>query len=538
MTSLFSSQVRSLVQILKMFNVPSRSQHVIPDHIKEIADEVSPKFFEMVSYFFHSAAAKIEENLIHSMLAQKGSKLTEKQAKARVTGIFALLQKCLYVGEFNFPIRRDDGRYEVIEGYRAQHSMHRLPAKGGIRYASDVDRDEVTALACLMTYKCSCVQVPFGGAKAGLKIDPTQYSLGELERITRRFALEMAKKGFIGPGIDVPAPDMGTSEREMSWIADTYSKTIGYKDINAHAVVTGKPINQGGINGRAQATGRGLFHGVDVFIKNSYWTDKVGLAEPGWKGKTFIVQGFGNVGFHAARYFVRAGAKCIGVIEVDGGIENPEGIDPMALFEHRKATGSIKGFEGSTDMEGDELFYKECDILVPAAKQLVITKSNAEKVNCKIVAEGANGPTTPAADTILQNRNILVIPDLFNNAGGVTVSFFEWLKDLNHVSFGRLTFKYEEDTSKLILQSVAESLKQHFGEDVPIHKSDELDAKLQCASEKDIVNSGLQFTMERAAMNIQEVAKKYELGLDLRSAAYISSVTKIVETYNDAGLAF
>lgn len=501
-----------------------------------------PSFYEMVEINYNEASKLVEQQLMSkakqtyalmdSAERKKRRNQDESHALSEIRGILASMRPCNHVIQINFPIQRDDGSYEVITGYRAQHSQHRLPTKGGMRYSLDVCEDEVKALAALMTWKCAVVDVPFGGGKAGICIDAKQYSEGELEKITRRFARELAKKGFLGPSIDVPAPDMATGEREMAWMADEYAKTIGYGNLNAKGCVTGKPISQGGIHGRTSATGRGIFHGTDIFMNDKFFMDKVGLST-GLAGKTVVVQGFGNVGFHAARYFARAGAKVVGVIEWDGSLWNENGIDPIELDNFKMDNGGVKGFPGAEAKE--DVMYAECDILLSCAMEKVIHKANAHLIKAKVISEGANGPITPAGHDVLLNNNKLIIPDMYVNAGGVTVSYFEWLKNINQVSYGKLSFKYQEDSNNALLKSVQDSMHNSGMNNVMIQANSDMQSRMQGASEKDIVQSGLQYTMERSAKQIIDIVHEYDLGLNVRKAAFVLACEKVYDTTNTAG---
>ncbi|HZQ23523.1 MAG TPA: Glu/Leu/Phe/Val dehydrogenase, partial [Terriglobales bacterium] len=315
----------------------------------------------------------------------------------------------------HFPVSMDDGRIEMFTGYRVQHSQARGPGKGGIRYAPDVTLDEVRALASWMTWKCAVVNIPFGGAKGGVICDPHKMSLGELERMTRRYTAELFE--FIGPEKDVPAPDVNTNEQIMAWMMDTYSM---HSRKTVTAVVTGKPLNIGGSRGRREATGRGIMIVCDEAIR------KLGL-QP--ESTRVIVQGFGNVGSNAAFLMHKTGYKIIGIAEVGGGLYNRQGIDMEALWDFRQRNGAIHGFPGAEKADSSELLVTDCEILIPAATENQITSRNADQVKCRILAEGANGPTTAAADDILAEKRVFIIPDILCNAGGVTTSYFEWVQD-------------------------------------------------------------------------------------------------------------
>ena len=352
-------------------------------------------------------------------------------------GLLDHIKACNALYRFEFPVPRPDGSIEIVSAWRAEHSHHKLPTKGGIRYSAEVDEGEVKALAALMTYKCAIVDVPFGGAKGAVQIDPHRYEPHQVERITRRYTHELVKKRFIGPGIDVPAPDYGTGEREMSWIADTYL-ALHPGELDGLACVTGKPVTQGGIQGRREATGRGLSYALKEVCSHADDMRALGLS-PGLQGKRVVVQGLGNVGYHAARFCREAGAIVIAIAEREGGIRKDAGLNEEDVRQHRDATGSILRFPGAEDIAtSDRVLQLECDVLIPAALENQITDLNARDIRAKIVLEGANGPTTSEGEKVLHERGVLVVPDIYANAGGVTVSYFEWLKNLSHVRFGRL----------------------------------------------------------------------------------------------------
>jgi len=438
------------------------------------------------------------------------------------------IKACNAVYYISFPLRRDDGSIEVIHAWRAEHSHHRLPTKGGIRYSMAVSDDEVMALAALMTYKCALLDVPFGGAKGGIRIARHKYSTGELERITRRYAFELWKKNFIGPGLDVPAPDFGTGAQEMAWIADTF-QSLAAGELNGMACVTAKPVNQGGIRGRNEATGRGVMFGLREACSVAEDMKKVGLS-PGLAGKRVVVQGLGNVGYHAAKFLQEQGAVLVGLAEYEGAIHDPKGLDLEKVVAHRKAKGSILGYPGATDIaKSIEALELECDLLVPAALENQITADNAPRVKARVIGEAANGPLTSEADAILQRRGVYIIPDFYLNAGGVTVSYFEWLKNLSHVRFGRMQRRFEEQSNRGILRVVEEATGKTFPDDA-------LSRIAHGASEEDLVNSGLEDSMIEAFHQIRTVREQHRGEIDLRTAALICSIDKIAGSYESMGI--
>jgi glutamate dehydrogenase (NAD(P)+) len=470
-----------------------------------MAAHPTPSFFDTVNSYFEKAAA-----------------LTDYPR-----GLLELIKVCNSVYAFQFPVRTSGG-LEVFAGWRVQHSHHRVPVKGGIRYAPEVNEDEVKALAALMTYKCAIVDVPFGGAKGGVRLDTKKYSPHELEQITRRYTAELIKKNFIGPGVDVPAPDYGTGTREMAWIYDTYSAFYPGA-IDAMACVTGKPVSQGGIRGRVEATGRGVYFGLREACNVKEDMKALGIS-PGLEGKTVVVQGLGNVGYHSAKFCQEAGCLVVGLSEREGAVYRPEGLDVDAVVKHQKQTGSILNFPGARNVTPTNAALElECDILIPAALENQITAANAPRIKAKILAEAANGPTTAEAEKILLERGVFIIPDLYLNAGGVTVSYFEWVKSLSHVRFGRVGKRFEEAAFDRMLSAIETATGRRFSDDERrkiVHGADEID----------LVNSGLEETMINAYHQTRELMKRDARIKDLRTAAFLNALQKVATTYLELGI--
>ena len=443
-------------------------------------------------------------------------------------GLGDQIKACTSVFQVRFPVKLN-GRIEIFNGWRAVHSEHRLPAKGGLRYASNVNQQEVEALAALMTYKCAVVDVPYGGSKGAIKIDPKKYNDEQLEQITRRFVHELSKRGYISPSANVLAPDVGTGPREMAWISDTY-KRLFPTDINSSAAVTGKPVSQGGIRGRVEATGRGLQYAVREFFRHP---EDVRMAklEGEIEGKKIIIQGLGNVGYHAGKFLQEEdGAKIIAVIEHDGAVLNDQGLNIEDLTEFMKNNGGVNGFpDGKYIKNGSSVLELPCDFLIPAALESQITSSNADRIQTSLIVEAANGPVSYSANEKLRERGVVILPDIFINAGGVTVSYFEWIKNLSHIRFGRLERRFDEIKGKQIIDVLETMLNKH----VPELKRKAL---MTGAGELDLVRSGLDETMRTAYQEMHEVLHSRNNIPDFRTAAYALAIKKIARSYIEMGI--
>lgn len=461
-------------------------------------------FLESVEHFIANATAKVD--------LPEG--LAERIAQCNST----------YAVRFGVKLR---GRIHSFIGWRSVHSEHIEPVKGGIRYAPDANQDEVEALATLMSLKCALVNIPFGGSKGALQINPADWSEDELEHITRRFTQELARRDLIHPGRNVPAPDMGTGEREMAWMADEYRK-IGTSDaINQAACVTGKPVVRGGIEGRVEATGRGVQYALNAYLTHPDTPPVSGQKTA--KGLTMVVQGFGNVGYHAAKFLAEDGAIITGIVEHDGAIFDPLGLDVEAVVKHRNATGSITHFPGAeTTTSSDGLTYMEADILIPAAKENAITAANCRDAKYQLIVEAANGPITAEAEDILTERGVVVLPDLYVNAGGVVVSYFEWVKNITHLPFGLMDKRQTASSGQAIVSALEGIMGRPLADD-------QRRLIARDTSEIDVVRSGLEEIMTRAFDDI--MARQKEMpDATLRTAAYAVTIARIADYYRAIGL--
>ena len=463
--------------------------------------------------FYESVQANFDKAAVHTNLP---------------SGLLNQIKVCNAVYYMQFPVKIGK-EYQVIEAFRVQHSHHRHPTKGGIRFSSKVSQEEVMALAALMTYKCALVDVPFGGAKGGVKISPRNYTSEQLQRITRRYTTELIRKNFIGPGMDVPAPDYGTGSREMAWILDTYMTFKG-GEIDGVGCVTGKPVTQNGIRGREEATGRGVYYGIRELCNDPVMMKKVGL-EVGTEGKTMAIQGLGNVGYYTGKIAQNEGGfKIISIAEYEGAIYSEQGIDIEALAKHRKRTGSILDFPGAENMkQRKETLEVKCDVLVPAALENQIRMDNVRRVKAKVVAEAANGPVTASAAEVLLEKGVIIIPDMYINAGGVTVSYFEWLKNLSHMRFGRMEKRFDQNT----YLGLVNLMEKQTGKSV---NEREKAIITRGAEEIDLVRSGLEETMVNAYYQMRECMLRRSKINDLRTAAFVTALNKISSDYVNLGV--
>eukprot|EP00345_Euplotes_harpa_P018467 CAMPEP_0168334432 /NCGR_PEP_ID=MMETSP0213-20121227/10265_1 /TAXON_ID=151035 /ORGANISM="Euplotes harpa, Strain FSP1.4" /LENGTH=519 /DNA_ID=CAMNT_0008339077 /DNA_START=102 /DNA_END=1661 /DNA_ORIENTATION=+ len=498
---------RSIVTVSKWDKDPTAGPSV-----NKFEEEVAePRFLEMVKMHFDKAA--------------KYTNVSEDLLK--------YIKECNTVIRFNIPLQRDDGSLEMLTCYRAQHSHHKLPVKGGTRYADNVSISEVEALAALMTFKLAAADIPFGGAKGGIRFNPRNYSRGEIERATRRYTLELAKKGFIGASIDVPGPDMGTDQQIMTWMKDTYTSIYGDTDINCEGCVTGKFLRHGGIQGRNESTGLGVFYGIREMLNNDEFVKKAKLTK-GIEGKTFIVQGFGAVGSWASKFLEEKGGKVVGVVEWDSAIYKKDGFKVDELIAWKDQNKTFKTYKNADKIEltNPQKFLEfECDVLIPAAVERSIHKFNAKNLKCKVVAEGANGPTTVWGEEICEAKGIVNIPDLILNGGGVTVSYFEWLKNLQHVSAGKLTRRWEEQSKKTLFEVIKG--KKLSEED---YGSQESKKKFKGAKEIDIVYSGLEEIMCGSVND--HFQRALEQNCSLRISGFSKSIEKVANFYRESGIVF
>ena len=473
-------------------------------------------------------ASKAPEDLNLNNIVSRQFDRAARHVKLPV-GLLHQIKVCNNVFYMQFPVKIDD-TYVIFEAWRAEHSHHRKPLKGGIRYSRMVDQDEIMALAALMSYKCAIGNLPFGGSKGGIKLRPRSYTPEQLERITRRYTAELIAKNFIGPGVNVPAPDYGTGEREMAWIADTYD-AFHPGGIDNWACVTGKPLTQGGIRGRREATGRGVVFGLRELFGDTASLEKTGLKGT-LEGKRVVVQGFGNVGYHVAKILHEEdGCSIVAVGEYDGAAVNPKGLDVPLLAAWFKEKGSIKKFPGATKTlaNGADVLELDCDIVVPAALENQINRTNAAKIKARVVAEAANGPTSTEAEEILHKKGVFLLADIYLNSGGVTVSYFEWAKNISHMRYGLLQKRADAFQRAQMIAATEDLMHARFPERVR-------QGLLRGTDEEDLVRSGLEETMAAGYAEISEILKRNRKVEDFRTAAFICAIEKVGRAYLELGV--
>ncbi|GJQ72254.1 hypothetical protein Trydic_g3345 [Trypoxylus dichotomus] len=502
----------------------------IPYNLLYVSEHEKPKFFDMILYNFHKARLLVEKQLIHHVEPGFVPDLEKSKLEQQVKEVMTTLDLHDAILDVCFPFRRDDGAHELIYGYKAHYKSNRTPLRGAIRFSMDVTRDKIMALSTLSSFTNAFAKIPFGGSSGGLRIQPNDYNDNELRRITHKFVVEMYRKGFMAPSIDICAPEKGTRQREMSWIADFYNRTYGYGDIYASTCVTGKTLATGGLEGFKSGAADGLFMCLDKFINNKHFMEKISVT-PGWKNKTYVMQGCGYIGTKIIKHLCRAGAKLIGIQTTRGSIINKNGIDGTDIVLYRKRTGTIVGYKDADPYPvAKNILEEPCDILILAATEQVITNVIAPSLNAKIILEASNGPITPAADRHLLGKNVLIIPDILANCGGPAVSYMEWQNTMQPIVNMRLRFKRNSDI--LFLKSVEEALnRQDYN--LKITPLSDVLREVQGIRQKELTYAGLQFLTERSFAKVMKLVEQFDLGIDIRTAAYVGAIKRVFkDVYN------
>lgn len=521
------------IRTLKILRIAKRTYADlgrIPYNLLYVAEHENPKFIDMVLYNFHKARLVVEKQLINNLESKFGGPMKKSIQEQQVKEVMTTLDLHDSILDVTFPFRRDDGSHELIYGYKAHYKSHRTPLRGAIRFSTDVSRDKVMALATLSSFTNAFAKIPFGGSSGGLRINPNNYNDTELRRITHRFVVEMYRKGFLAPNVDICAPEKGTRQREMSWMADFYMKTYGYGDIYASSCVTGKSLAMGGLDGFKSGAADGLFMCINKFINNEYFMEKTHL-ETSWKNKTYVMQGCGYIGTRMIKHLERVGAKLIGIQTTRGSIFNADGIKGDEIVLYRKRTGTIVGFMGAKPYPRNKNILEEpCDILILAAAEQVVTSSIAPHLNAKVILEASNGPITPAADRYLLTNNVLIIPDILANCGAPTVSFMEWMNTMQPIA--KIRLKYKRNSDMLFLKSVEEALnRQDYN--LTISPLPQVTRGVAGISQKEITYAGLEYVTERSYDKVLKIVREFNLGIDIRTAAYVGAIRRVFrDVYN------